>query len=113
MAVSYLKKQGYKILEQNYLGNLGEIDIIARDGDYLCFIEVKNRASDEKGSPLEAITKSKIRKISQNALWYLKNKGIPDCDMRFDVVGITECEYSGENEIELIKNAFELSEPYF
>ena len=54
-AVIYLKRQGYRIVEQNFRNQLGEIDIIAYEGDTLCFIEVKTRNSDIFGSPFELI----------------------------------------------------------
>ncbi len=106
VAVVFLKSKGYTIVEQNFKNKIGEIDIIATDQKTLCFIEVKTRHSDILGSPLEAVTKTKQKKITRVALSYLQWKGIPEGDMRFDVVGIR---LSGEkaDHIELIKNAFE------
>ena len=54
-AAAYLQQQGYEILECNFRCRLGEIDIIAREGGYLCFVEVKYRSGDGYGSPLEAV----------------------------------------------------------
>ena len=113
LALNYLKQQGYRIIERNYRSPLGEIDIIARDKDYLCFVEIKTRRGMSKGCPEEAVGKAKIRKISQNALYYLKSNAIEDCPMRFDVVAITADEATGQEEINLIKDAFELAVPYF
>jgi len=70
-AVQYLKKNGYRILEQNYRTDLGEIDIIAKDKDTLVFIEVKARTSYRFGDPKYAVTQKKQRKISMVALSYL------------------------------------------
>ncbi|MBI4846335.1 MAG: YraN family protein [Candidatus Omnitrophica bacterium] len=111
LALECLKQGGYEILEHNYKCLFGEIDIIAKDRGFLCFIEVKTRVNDEKGFPQEAVDKAKIRKISQNALSYLKKNKIEDIDMRFDVVSVLFD--AGKVKIELIKDAFELDGRYF
>lgn len=111
-AGEYLKNCGYEILEYNYRCPFGEIDIIARDGEYLVFCEVKYRSSLKKGSPLEAVTPKKQRTISKCALYYMAGKGMPDIPCRFDVAAITgaggerngNC---GTEQIELIQNAFD------
>ena len=105
IAARYLKKNKYKIVAENYRTRLGEIDIIAKDGDTLVFVEVKSRRSDQSGSPKEAVTPRKQRKISMVALQYLKAIKQPHCRARFDVVSI--CLAGKKPEIELIKNAFE------
>lgn len=107
-AVLFLEKQGYRIVEQNFRNRLGEIDIIAYDGDTICFIEVKTRNSDKFGSPFESVTIAKQRKIARVALSYLKFKGKYDAKARFDVIAIIVEESSCQN-IEIIKNAFEAS----
>ena len=76
IAVKYLKKNKYKILERNYLTKLGEVDIIAKDKGILCFIEVKSRRSNLLGAPEEAISLKKKRQISKLALIYLKENNI-------------------------------------
>jgi len=107
IAVSYLKKQGYKIIEQNYRTKLGEIDIIAREKSTIAFIEVKSRKSKNFGSPKWAVTPKKQKKISMVALWYLKTTKQSNVKARFDVVSIIS---SHDNpSIEIIKNAFELA----
>ena len=107
LAVRYLKKNGYKILEQNYRTKLGEIDIIAKDRDTIVFVEVKARRSGRFGNPKYAVTLKKQRKISMVALYYLKAVKQNDAKARFDVVAID----SGQDKpsIEIVKNAFELS----
>jgi putative endonuclease len=107
LAVEFLKKQGYKILETNYKTKLGEIDIIAKDKDTLAFIEVKARHSDRYGVPKYAVTPKKKKKISMAALWYLKTTDQFNQKARFDVVGIFS--QTSTPRIEVIKNAFELS----
>ena len=106
VAVQLLKEQGYKIWKRNYKTKLGEIDIIAKDKDTVCFIEVKTRHSDKFGSPEESISESKQKKIARVALLFLKEMKLLDKKARFDVVSVV---YSkGEPQPDLIKNAFEL-----
>jgi putative endonuclease len=111
LAAAYLEKHGYTILKRNYKTRLGEIDIVAREEETLCFVEVKMRTNPLEESLLEAITPKKQRKLSQIALCYLKEKNIVDCDARFDVLTIDSA--SGDDKIELLKDAFALSAPYF
>jgi putative endonuclease len=105
IAASFLKKNGYRIMEKNYRCALGEIDIIAREKDELVFIEVKTRSSIELGYPEQAVGINKQKKMSQLALWYLEEKNVTNFRARFDVVAITMSD-DGE-EIKLIKNAFD------
>ena len=107
LAVWYLKKNGYKILEQNYRNRMGEIDIIAKEKKTLVFVEVKSRRSIRYGSPKWAVTPKKQRKISMVALYYLKTTKQSDAKARFDVVAITS--NRDEPRIEIVKNAFELA----
>ncbi len=86
-ACTFLKHHGYKILERNYKNKIGEIDIIARKGDYVVFVEVKTRCSDEFGTPADAVGQIKQQKIYKTAQWYIaENHG--DYDYRFDVVEV-------------------------
>lgn len=103
-AGKYLEEQGYRVLEYNFRCRTGEVDIIAQDGEYLVFCEVKYRENDKKGHPFEAVSPSKQRKISKCAMYYLSKKQLCDVPCRFDVVGIL-----GE-EILLLKNAFDFTE---
>lgn len=99
-AVKFLKKRKYKVIEQNYRCKLGEVDIIARHGAYLVFIEVKTRASNRYGLPVEAVDEAKQRKLILLAQYYQKAKGLLDMPIRFDVVQIL-----GE-EVTLVSEAF-------
>jgi putative endonuclease len=105
IAVAYLRKKGYHIYETNFRCPLGEIDIIAREKDEIVFIEVKTRKSSQLGYPEEAVGAGKQKKLSQLALWYLQKKNLDAASARFDVIAITL--QPGENEIKLIKNAFD------
>ena len=103
LAAKYLKKNGYKILLRNYRTRLGEIDIIARDGRTIVFVEVKARKTERAGSVKSSITAAKKLKITRLAQNYFKESGARDVKARFDVVVI-----KGEGgAVELIKNAFD------
>jgi len=106
-AVAHLKRNGYRILIRNYRTRLGEIDIIAKDGKSLVFIEVKARKSEHFGSPKWAITPVKQRKMSMVALQYLKETQQIQTKARFDVVTVGPEGKAAR--IEIIKNAFELA----
>ena len=106
-AVRHLKKNGYKILEQNYRTKIGEIDIIAKDKQTLVFVEVKARKSHFYGNPKWAVTPKKQRKISMVALYYLKATKQNNVKARFDVVSITNAD--DQPIVEIVKNAFELA----
>lgn len=103
LAISFLEAKGYFIIEKNFQVRQAEIDLIARDGDTIVFVEVKYRSSVSSGHPLEAVTISKQRKICKAALFYMnKNKISPDnTSIRFDVIGILG------DEITHIENAFD------
>ena len=100
-AEEYLLQKGYKILERNFRNRSGEIDIIAKDGEYFCFIEVKYRTTNDFGNPLEAVNIRKQQKIRQTARYYLmKNKLSEWTPCRFDVIA-----FEG-NQFTHIENAF-------
>ena len=103
----YIKKKGFKILEQNFACPVGEIDIIARDKETIVFVEVKTRRSLSYGSARLAITARKQKKISMAALYYLKSTHQMDQRARFDVVTVLAA--GEEQEIDHIQNAFELA----
>ena len=107
LAAWYLRENGYKIIEQNYRNQIGEIDIIAQDKKTIVFVEVKSRRSIRYGSPKWAVTPQKQRKISMVALYYLKTTKQIDSKARFDVVAITS--NRDVPQIEIVKNAFDLA----
>lgn len=100
LAVKYLKKQKYKILEVNYKTHFGEIDVIAQDGQAIVFIEVKTRTSSDYGEPSEAVDYKKRQKYKIVAEEYLMRTGKTDCECRFDAVEVKN------KEINHIKDAF-------
>lgn len=104
IALKYLKKKGYKIIERNYRSKLGEIDVIASHKGTTVFIEVKTREDTRRGLPQESVDERKQRQITRVALNYICHKRLPEGIFRFDVVGIILS--SGKPEITLIQNAF-------
>tara|TARA_B100001989_G_scaffold247187_2_gene219059 strand:- start:632 stop:994 length:363 start_codon:yes stop_codon:yes gene_type:complete len=101
LARKYLEKQGYKHIKTRYKTKFGEIDLIMRNGNMLCFIEVKARAS--ASDALEAITPRNRKRIENSALFFLsENPEFNDADMRFDVVTV-----SGDSSIQHLDNAWE------
>lgn len=102
LAVRFLEDKGYIILERNFRFHRDEIDIIAKDGEAIVFVEVKYRSSEVKGHPSEAVDYKKQRVISKVALYYLTSRlKRTDVACRFDVVSILG------DKIEHIKNAFD------
>ena len=101
MAGQYLVSQGYDILEYNFYSRYGEVDIVARHGEYLVFVEVKYRKSLTAGHPFEAVTMQKQRAICKVATYYMKKHGLEYMPVRFDVVGII-----GED-VQVLQNAFD------
>ncbi|HEB76524.1 MAG TPA: YraN family protein [Nitrospirae bacterium] len=105
-AVRYLKKKGYRIMASNYRTPLGEIDIVARDGDTIVFVEVKTRRSLSRGDPLEAVTGHKRRRLKMLALYYLKSNNMGDARGRFDVIGLRARD--GTFHVQHVVDAFEV-----
>lgn len=106
LALSFLKKQGCRILKTNYRTCFGEIDIIVKDKDIHCFIEVKSRNSHRFGLPQEAVSVLKQRRMNKCALVYLKENNLLDKKARFDVISILD-PLGKVPQINFIKNAFE------
>ena len=105
LACEALEARGYSIVARRYRVPAGEIDIVARDGATLVFVEVKARASHEFGSAAEAVTPVKQRRLVRLATEYLVHNQIGDCPCRFDVVAIHLD--TGMPEIEILQNAFD------
>ena len=106
LALRFLRKNGYKVIERNYICKMGEMDIIAQEKDTLVFVEVKTRTSMAFGPPQLAVNPTKQMQLSKVALNFLKEKRLEDVKARFDVVAIV-LKPAGE-EVELIKDAFDL-----
>ena len=107
IASGFLKKLGYRILGSNFRTPFGEIDIVARLGRVIVFVEVKSRTTSSFGPPYLSVTKIKQAHIIKNALFYLKRRRIINAYWRIDIVSV-KLNYDRKLEsIELIENAVE------
>jgi putative endonuclease len=107
LALKKIKLLGYKNIIRNYRCPLGEVDLIAKDGDTLAFIEIKTRKGKSIGYAKEAVNARKRRQLSKVALAYMKSNDCWETKARFDVVAINI--ERDKPQIEVIKNAFELA----
>lgn len=107
-AARFLERKGYRIIERNFSCRYGEIDIVARDGGAVVFVEVKTRGNDAFGPAAASVDAKKQRKMTIASQIYLEKAGAGDSDIRFDVVCIEKRD--GRFEIELIKDAFEAAD---
>jgi len=106
LAVRYLTKKGYKVIERNYRCQWGEIDLVAREGDTLVFVEIKSRSSSGFGLPQDAVGRFKQEKLIQVARAYMAEHRLPETiPARFDVVAVQLTTSSPD--IELIQDAFQ------
>lgn len=111
-AVSFLKKQGFRILERNWRNRtgraVGEIDIVAKDGDELVFVEVKARKREYGTTvlPEESITREKLRRLSRAAEGYLRERKLRDAPYRFDAILLTFSVSPVETEIRHFRSIF-------
>ena len=103
-----LERRGYAIVARRYRRRGGELDIIARDGPTLVFVEVKARDGRAFGDAVEAVTALKRRRITQIALDYVMRHHLSNCSCRFDVVSI-HFDAKRPPVIEVYQNAFDMS----
>lgn len=102
-AAEFLKGKGYQILAKNFTIRGGEVDLVARDGNILVFVEVKMRSNTAFGSALESITPWKIQALQKTALFYIRRVGWNDRPYRFDLVTMDK-NLDGTFEFGLMKN---------
>ena len=107
LALRKIKRLGYTCIARNYRCALGEVDLIAKDGDTLVFIETKTRKGASLAYAKEAIDARKRRQLSKVALAFMKANNCCEVKSRFDVVAVSL--QGGQERIEVIKNAFELA----
>jgi putative endonuclease len=105
LACRELERRGYAIIERRYRSRVGEIDIVARDGEVTVFVEVKARGGAEFGGGAEAVTPFKQRTITRVALDYIARRRLFDRPCRFDVVVVDISK--GEPRVEVIPHAFD------
>jgi putative endonuclease len=106
LACRELQRRGYAIVARRFRVRSGELDIVARDGPVLVFVEVKARAGRRFGNAAEAVTFVKQRRLTQLANEYLIRHHVAECRCRFDVVSIHY--EAGAPAIEIIQNAFDV-----
>lgn len=106
LAAAWLERRGYRILGRNVRTRLGEIDIVAEHGAWVVIVEVKTRRSEETGSPLEAITPAKARRLRRLAEAYMIDSGLDQGrDVRIDCIGILAGRAPGKERIDHVENA--------
>jgi putative endonuclease len=106
----HLENRGLRFLAANYRSEVGEIDLIMRDGPTLVFVEVKARSSEAWGRPADAVDRPKRLRLSDTALAYLEELGHPRVPFRFDIVEVLDL--GGEEpEVRHLENAFPLEPP--
>jgi putative endonuclease len=88
LAAQRLESQGYVIVDRNWRCRRGEIDLVAQEGDILVFVEVKTRRGREYGTPEEAITRSKVKRLLELGQRYMLERDIEDMDWRIDLVAV-------------------------
>jgi putative endonuclease len=88
VAARHLESDGFVVLDRNWRCDLGELDIVARDGDALVVCEVKTRRSASHGSPFEAVTERKLHRVERLGLRWMAERGIRPSTMRVDVVSV-------------------------
>lgn len=103
-----LERRGYAILARRFRTRLGEIDIIARDGETLVFVEVKSRRSLRCGGPAEAVNWPKRQRLERMALQYLSAAGGAGRRCRFDVVSVFYAPGAATPAVDVIRNAFDV-----
>ncbi|MFH0827991.1 MAG: YraN family protein [Candidatus Omnitrophota bacterium] len=107
-ALNFLKAQGFRIIARNYRTKFAEIDIIAREKNTYCFIEVKARSTQRFGLAQESVNFIKQSKIAKAALLFLQENNLLESSSRFDVVAINN--QDGKKHFQLIRDAFTYSE---
>lgn len=107
-----LKKKGYRILERRFRVKKLEIDLIARSGDCIVFVEVKTRASELFGRPAASVGRAKRDQLSRAAIAWLRQHKLKPPYLRFDLVEVIGTQAEGLPEIRHIENAFQLSPRY-
>jgi putative endonuclease len=87
-AAAWLERQGFEVLARNHATRRGEVDLVCREGDTVCFVEVRSRSRLDHGSPAESVTPAKARRVVAAAKdWALRHGGL-DGHVRFDVVAV-------------------------
>ncbi len=107
VALQVLKANGYRMVDRNVRAKIGEIDVVARDGTTLCFVEIRTKTSSQFGWPEESVRFPKQMRLTRLAQWYLKAHRLGDVPVRFDVVSILIGSDGTPARTRLIKAAFD------
>ena len=106
LVADYLRNNGFQLVAHGYYCRFGEIDLIAWEGNTLCFIEVKTRTNLQMGLPREYVTPAKQKKLRKTALFYLSEKKL-DCFCRFDVAEVYAEQGFDKTRIVYLRDAFQ------
>ena len=106
LVADYLRNNGFQLVAHGYYCRFGEIDLIAWEGNTLCFIEVKTRTNLEMGLPREYVTPAKQKKLRKTALFYLSEKKL-DCFCRFDIAEVYAEQGFAKARIVYLRDAFQ------
>jgi putative endonuclease len=102
VAVNHLQQNGFTVLDRNWRCDIGEIDIVARDGDYLVVVEVKTRRSQRFGTPAEAVTPEKLLRLRRLTARWILASGVHPPRVRIDVLSVLP-QRSGAAQVEHLK----------
>lgn len=105
LAAAFLRERGFEILDRNHAVPKGEVDLVCREGDVLCFVEVRSRTSEAQGGPEETVGRRKARRVVAAATDWALRHGALERAIRFDVVAVTFQE--GAPRIEHFRAAFD------
>lgn len=106
LVAAHLARRRFKILEMNFATRFGEIDLVARKGRTMVFVEVKARTAADAVTPSEAVTSRKQKRIARAAKVYLAKHAMSEVDLRFDVAEVIFSEAGAAHRIRLIEDAF-------
>ena len=113
LASDFLKRKGFKIIGRRVrVGDRDELDVVARDGESLVFVEVKTRKSEDFGRPMASVDRRKRHALCRAAVRYVKALGGRPVFFRFDMVEVVGVEGAGDPKIRHIENAFNLDACY-
>jgi putative endonuclease len=104
VAASFLSDRGYRVLARNQRTPLGELDLVCRTPSQIVVVEVKARSGDEYGSGLEAIGRRKARRLRAAAMWWLAERGLFPCSLRFDAVVVALDSFGLPRSLEHVKD---------
>jgi putative endonuclease len=105
LAEAHLAGLGYRVLGRNHATRRGEVDLICQEGEVICFVEVRSRAGEAQGSPLETVSPAKARRVVAAATDWAWQHGKLDAALRFDVVGVIQGPEGPR--FELVRGAFD------